>query len=324
MLTLLILLQVVSVAAPGSAMTAEAASAKVRFASSIRLQTLSAAKKQKATSRIAVAKVNNYTYLYRTASTGSRVIGYMYRGSGAYIIRRKKNFYYVTSGNAKGWVKAASVVTGKAASRYVAKTNPRVATVKTAAPVVAGTSKNVVLASAAKGKKLTVLASGKTWVRVRVNCNTLGYIRRSAVKIEKGLYTAVTSAEDRALQGQDSNKTTDSDEVDPNTVPDQKKIAGNWKSLGTFRLTAYCPGACCNGQWAGQTATGVTPTPGRTIAVDRRVIPLGSKIRIEGDDTIYIAEDTGVSGKHIDVLVANHGLTTQFGVKYKNVYILEN
>lgn len=28
-------------------------------------------------------------------------------------------------------------------------------------------------------------------------------------------------------------------------------------SLGTFRLTAYCGGKCCNGKWAGKTSTGV-------------------------------------------------------------------
>ena len=54
------------------------------------------------------------------------------------------------------------------------------------------------------------------------------------------------------------------------------------QALGTFRITHYCTGSCCNGQWAGVTATGASPNPGVTIAVDPRVIPLGSRVYIEG------------------------------------------
>lgn len=324
-LALIMLLQAAGIASPGAAVTAEAAGTSgVRFAKSIQADVRTSAQKQNATSKIAVAKVRNYTYLYKSASTGSRVVGYMYRGSGAYIIRRKKSFYYVTSGNAKGWVKMSSVVTGSSARRYVAETNPRVATAKETSQVVAGAGKSSVIATIQKGRKLTVLKKGKTWVKVRVDCNTLGYIRRDSVTIEKGLYTAVTSAEERRSEGTDADQSSDTDGVEPNTSSEGTNVSGKWKSLGTFKLTAYCPGSCCNGSWAGQTATGVKPRAKHTIAVDRRVIPLGSKIRIEGDDTIYVAEDTGVSGKHIDIFMSRHSLTTKFGVKYRKVYILKN
>jgi cell wall-associated NlpC family hydrolase/3D (Asp-Asp-Asp) domain-containing protein len=57
-----------------------------------------------------------------------------------------------------------------------------------------------------------------------------------------------------------------------------------------------------------KTATGTRPTEGRTIAVDPKVIPLYSKVRIECDsypsvNGEYIAEDTGgaIKGKRIDI-----------------------
>ncbi|WCS68727.1 hypothetical protein Goe19_00860 [Bacillus phage vB_BsuM-Goe19] len=56
-----------------------------------------------------------------------------------------------------------------------------------------------------------------------------------------------------------------------------------------------------------KTATGTTPTEGRTIAVDPDVIPLHSKVYIESDfpgiTGEYIAEDTGgaIKGKRIDI-----------------------
>ena len=86
-----------------------------------------------------------------------------------------------------------------------------------------------------------------------------------------------------------------------------------WTSLGEFRITHYCNCEKCCGKWAnGRTATGTTPTEGRTIAVDPAVIPLGSEVRLNGH--IYVAEDTGVHGKAIDVYVDDHGEALRLGL----------
>lgn len=39
--------------------------------------------------------------------------------------------------------------------------------------------------------------------------------------------------------------------------------------MSTFEVTAYCGGRCCNGKWAGQTASGKTPCEGRTCAAGK-------------------------------------------------------
>ena len=76
--------------------------------------------------------------------------------------------------------------------------------------------------------------------------------------------------------------------------------------IDTFRSTFYCDGECCNGEWSGQTAIGAIPTPGRTIAVDSSVIPLGTWVyvdyvdaRLDQYDGVYRAEDTGRAIKEI-------------------------
>ncbi|WP_434309561.1 SH3 domain-containing protein [Hominifimenecus sp. rT4P-3] len=94
-----------------------------------------------------------------------------------------------------------------------------------------------------------------------------------------------------------------------------------WRSLGTFKITAYCPCSKCNGSNAGQTATGAEMEPGYTIAVDSSVIPLGSRIKIEGKDGVYCAQDTGVSGHTIDLLVSSHSKTSDWGVRYREIWI---
>lgn len=93
-------------------------------------------------------------------------------------------------------------------------------------------------------------------------------------------------------------------------------------SLGTFKLTAYCtenyPHICNDGD-STHTATGTTPTPGRTIAVDPKVIPYGTEVIINGQT--YIAEDTGsaIKGNRIDIVFATHQEALDFGVQYAEV-----
>ena len=94
----------------------------------------------------------------------------------------------------------------------------------------------------------------------------------------------------------------------------------NSKSLGKFKITAYCNCTKCCGKWAGgPTASGTMPKAGRTIAVDPKVIPLGTKVIIGGKT--YVAEDTGgaIKGKRIDMYFASHTDALAWGVKYKNV-----
>lgn len=94
------------------------------------------------------------------------------------------------------------------------------------------------------------------------------------------------------------------------------------QSLGTFKLTAYCPCAKCCGEWAdGITYTGTVATPGRTVAVDPDVIPLGSTIYING--RAYVAEDIGgaIQGNRIDVFFATHQDALDFGVQYADIKI---
>ena len=82
-------------------------------------------------------------------------------------------------------------------------------------------------------------------------------------------------------------------------------------SLGMFKLTAYCPCKKCNGNNPPVTRMGTPLVPGQTIAVDKRVIPLGTWIylNLPGKGwTKFRAEDTGssIKGKRIDVLLPKH------------------
>lgn len=85
------------------------------------------------------------------------------------------------------------------------------------------------------------------------------------------------------------------------------------KMLKNVQLTAYTE---VKGSGITKTASGTTVLEGRTIAVDRNVIPLGWWVYIEGFG-FRRAEDTGqaVKGKIIDIYFKNRKTVNKFGRK---------
>lgn len=94
-------------------------------------------------------------------------------------------------------------------------------------------------------------------------------------------------------------------------------------SLGTYKLTGYCPCEKCCGVNTGITASGTKATEGRTIGVNPKDIPYGTVLEINGQQ--YIAEDTGsaIGSKHIDIFFNNHEDALKFGTQKAEVFILE-
>lgn len=84
-----------------------------------------------------------------------------------------------------------------------------------------------------------------------------------------------------------------------------------WQEIGECTVTHYCGCAVCCGHTGCITATGTLAVMGRTVGVDPAVIPLGSEVLING--VIYIAEDTGVRGKAVDIYIESHEQAEQMG-----------
>lgn len=113
-----------------------------------------------------------------------------------------------------------------------------------------------------------------------------------------------------------SNSSPNVDEVTKNGVK-----FGYKKVLNNVTLTAYSADADSTGKdddhpQYGLTYTGTTVTEGRTIAVDKSVIPLGWWVYIEGLG-FRRAEDTGsgVKGNKIDVYFDSSSYANKFGTK---------
>ena len=100
--------------------------------------------------------------------------------------------------------------------------------------------------------------------------------------------------------------------------------ASSFKKVKTIRMnaSAYEPGAASNGKWAGTTTLGVAPRYG-IVAVDPRVIKLGTLLYVEGYGFAYAADTGGaIKGNRIDLCFATSAQCNQFGRKSVTVHIL--
>ena len=92
--------------------------------------------------------------------------------------------------------------------------------------------------------------------------------------------------------------------------------------------TAYAPGAHDNGPWGNKTYLGTQVRPG-VIAVDPRVIPLGSRVYIQypdGSGEYAVAEDTGgaIKGNRIDIAKWTVKEANNFGMQKVKVYVISS
>ncbi len=102
--------------------------------------------------------------------------------------------------------------------------------------------------------------------------------------------------------------------------------------VGETKITHYCICKKCCGKDPDHPAYGITASgekakPYLTVAVDPKLIPLGSDVLVDyGDGVIqaYLAQDTGsgVNGSHIDLCAEDHQTAINLGVKTAKVWFI--
>ncbi|HHW25993.1 MAG TPA: DUF348 domain-containing protein [Firmicutes bacterium] len=90
------------------------------------------------------------------------------------------------------------------------------------------------------------------------------------------------------------------------------------------KATAYCPCVKCCGAYANGTTHIGLPAKQGVIAVDPRLIPLGTRVYVDGYG-YAVAADTGgaIKGNRIDVCFDTHDEALRWGIKQVKVYVLE-
>lgn len=104
--------------------------------------------------------------------------------------------------------------------------------------------------------------------------------------------------------------------IDSNMTVASRQLQGKVKQVMTMEATAYT-------HTGNPTATGIYPYKG-IVAVDPKVIPLGSKLYVEGYGYCE-AQDTGgaIKGDRIDIFLDTRDECFEWGRKVVQVYLLE-
>ncbi|MBO0993017.1 3D domain-containing protein [Bacillus sp. SD088] len=120
-------------------------------------------------------------------------------------------------------------------------------------------------------------------------------------------------------QKEEKDVSTQSEKSEP--VQADNEPAGKEMTVTATAYTASCDGC------SGVTATGIDLKKNpdqKVIAVDPKVIPLGSKVQVEGYGTA-VAGDTGgaIKGKKIDLFMPAKSDATKFGVRSVKIKVLD-
>lgn len=115
--------------------------------------------------------------------------------------------------------------------------------------------------------------------------------------------------------------------LSPQAAADNNSLAGapaNYRKVLNMKATAYSPGYRENGRWNDLTYLGGKIRNG-VVAVDPAVIPLGSKLWVEGYGQA-VAEDVGsaIKGNRIDLAYTDRNAALAYGIKPVKVYVLND
>lgn len=293
--------------------------------------------------RVIASNVQEYVNVRDAASDEGNVVGKLPRGGAGDVLEKGEDWTLISSGSVEGYVSNDYLAFDKEALQVAEEVCDYVATVEidNASIRAAADDEAEVLSTASTGDVLEVVESTEEWIKV-VTTECVGYMSGNVVNVELAVSEAIPVDQEETEETEEPTETADEEETDKpveteqasgsedtsakeeapaKETPEEKSQQASGaatSNLATFKVTAYCSCSKCCGSYAnGITATGTTVTAGRTIAVDKNVIPLGTTVYIDG--VPYVAEDTGVSGNWIDLYMGSHEAALQWGVKYCTV-----
>lgn len=165
-----------------------------------------------------------------------------------------------------------------------------------------------------KGKEVVkiIKTEDNGWYEIELEDGKTGYICGKYVDTEaKNLhdYSDLYNVESKTLKTSDKSNSKE--------IFKSESSNSNVVTTMTVSATAY--------SGDGITSTGKIPQVGRTIAVDPKVIPYGTRVYIPALGQTYIAEDCGggIKGNKIDIFMSSEEKCISWGVRNIEIKILK-
>lgn len=192
------------------------------------------------TSKLAVAKVNDYVNVRKGAKESSEEVGKLYKGCVGTVVESKNGWTKIKSGSVTGYVKNSYLYLGKEADKQAAKVGKKVATVTTTTLKVRekASEKAEVLDLVPIGEQMKVTKQKKGWVGVSFNGQT-GYVSEEYVKLKTVYDRAESKEEEEArLEAEEAEREAELDnESNAQSVSSTSNSSGR-RSSGSSRRSS--------------------------------------------------------------------------------------
>ena len=249
------------------------------------------------TVKVNAATVNGNVNIRQGASTEYKVMGQLEKFQEVEILSKSNDWYKVKSkDDVIGWSHSKYIDATQEELKEANDTNS--ATVKETANFRKGPSTTYSIITTLKaGDKVKVISSQNGWYKLECSNGKVGWTYSSHI---------------------DTTSSQKQKEVSTNSTASSsaKKSAKKSGKTMIVSATAYYGDTI--------TSTGKRPKSGRTIAVDPRVIPYGSRVYIPKFGKTFIAEDCGggIKGKRIDIFMNSRAACNKWGVRRIKIKVL--
>lgn len=149
---------------------------------------------------IGISIAQEYVNVRKKPSTESEIVGKLYRGSAAKIVKRRGEWVKIRSGKVTGYINKEYLAIGFSAEKLIDDFGTKWATVTTETLKVREKKSTdcTILTLIPEGETYKVIREDKDWVKIEVDDTTKGFVAKEYVKIKVRFKKAVSIAEEKA------------------------------------------------------------------------------------------------------------------------------
>lgn len=148
---------------------------------------------------IGISIAADYVNVRKHPNTDSKIVGKLYRGSAARIVKTVGDWVKIRSGQVEGYIKSDYLAIGFSAEKLVDKFGTKIATINTETLKVreAKNTDCAVLTLVSGEESFEVLREDKEWAKIMVDGDTKGFVSKEYVDISVKFKKAVSIEEER-------------------------------------------------------------------------------------------------------------------------------
>ena len=148
---------------------------------------------------VGISVAADYVNVRKKPNTDSKVVGKLYRGSAAKIVKKVGDWVKIKSGQVEGYIMSDYLAIGYSAEKMVDKFGTKIATINTETLKVreAKNTDCAVLTLVSGEESFEVIREDKDWVKIMVDGDTKGFVSKEDVDITVKFKKAVSIEEER-------------------------------------------------------------------------------------------------------------------------------